>query len=91
MSVKPYSTATLAATSTLPVCRRTSGSAASAATARPMNSGDSELVRSSQAAASRTFSVRTNPGYKDSAVTQCGRNSTAISAVILSVAAFDTP
>src|SRR5260370_35613856 len=91
MSVKPYSTATLAATSTVPVYRMTSGSAASAATARPMNSGDSEFVRSSQGAASMTFSVLTNPGYKDTAVTPYGRNSTAISAVILSVAAFDTP
>src|SRR6266702_957784 len=91
MSEKPYSTATLAATSTVPVCRMTSGSAASAATARPMNSGDSEFVRSSQGAASMTFSVLTNPGYKDTTVTPCGRNSTAISAVILSVAAFDTP
>src|SRR6266436_3084074 len=91
MSVQPYSTATLAATSTVPVYRMTSGSAASAATARPMNSGDSEFVRSSQGAASMTFSVLTNPGYKDTAATPCGRNSTAISAVILSVAAFDTP
>jgi len=44
-----------------------------------------------QGAASMTFSVLTNPGYKDTAVTPYGRNSTAISAVILSVAAFDTP
>ena len=34
MSVKPYATPRLAATSTVPVCRMTSGSAASAATAQ---------------------------------------------------------
>ena len=67
------------------------GSAASAAIARPMNSADSELVRSSCAGASMTFSVLTNPGYNDTTVTPKGRSSTTISAVILSVAAFETP
>jgi serine/threonine-protein kinase len=62
MSVKPYSFARLAATNTFPVWRSTSGSAARAATARPMNSADSELVMSSHCAASMTFSVRTRPG-----------------------------
>ena len=38
-----------------------------------------------------TFSVLTNPGYRDPAVTPCRRNSTAVCSVILSVAAFDTP
>jgi hypothetical protein len=64
VSLKPYSIAKRAATKTPPVCRMTSGSAARAVTARPINSGDSELLRSSHAAACRTFSVLTSPGYR---------------------------
>ena len=37
-----------------------------------MNSGDSELLRSSHAAASMTFSVRTSPGYSDTTATPWG-------------------
>src|SRR5215475_10346610 len=91
ISVKSYCSATPAATNTVPVCRMTSGSPAKATTARPMNSGDSELERSSHAAASITFSVRANPGYSGTAVTPCGCSSTAMSVVSLSVAALDTP
>jgi hypothetical protein len=40
----------------------TSESEASAAIVRPMNSGDSELLKSSHAADAITFSVRTIPG-----------------------------
>src|SRR4029077_10953734 len=80
MSAKPYSLATAAATHTFPVWRSTSGSAASAATARPMNSGDSELLMSSHLAASITFSVRTSPGYSDTTATPKGWSSTAMSA-----------
>ena len=82
MSVKPYSSARPAATRPAPVCFITWESAASAATARPMNSGDSELLRSSYAAASMTFSVLTSPGFRDTTVTPWGRNSLAMSAVI---------
>jgi hypothetical protein len=91
MSVKPYSIASMGATRTVPVCRITSGSAARAVTVRPMNSGDSELLRSSQAAARITFSVLTVPGYSETTLTPCGRSSVAISEVILSVAALETP
>src|SRR5262249_35351482 len=69
MSAKQYCVATGPHPSTVPVWRLPSQSPASAATARPMNSGDSELERSSHAAASMTFSVLTSPGYSDTAVT----------------------
>src|SRR5205823_1036744 len=91
VSVKPYSSARRAATCTVPVRSMTLGSEASAATARPTNSGDSELLRSIHAAASMTFSVLTSPGYSDTTATPCGASSTAMSADILSVAAFATP
>ena len=68
----------------------TLGTAANAATTRPMNSGLSELLRSKDLAAS-TASVRTRPGESDTAVTPCDLNSCAMSDVILSVAAFAIP
>src|SRR3954452_10732504 len=46
---------------------------------------------SSHAAASMTFSVLTSPGYSETTATPWGLSSTAMSAVILSVAAFETP
>ena len=46
MSVKLYSRASAAATRTRPDFSMMSGAVANAATARPMNRGDSELLKS---------------------------------------------
>ncbi len=58
MSVKPYSRASPPEESDAPLCRWTSGSAASAATARPTKRGDSEMATKCgfPAAASRQVS-----------------------------------
>src|SRR5262252_2578788 len=62
ISVKPYSFAGAADTSTFPEYRSTSGSDARATTARPLNSGDSEFGKSRPRANSMIFSVLTRPG-----------------------------
>jgi hypothetical protein len=77
-------------TTTCPLQRSISGFPAKAATARPMNCGLPELLRSKTPAAS-TASVRASPGYSETAVTPWRRSPCVMSAVSLSVAAFATP
>src|SRR5215217_2462664 len=65
-SVTPYDSATSAATSQRPVNSKTLASAASAATARPTNSGVSRLVSFSKYwMLASTPSVSTSPGYNE--------------------------
>src|SRR3989442_13842476 len=89
-ALNPYSKSIFAATSTCPDFCTMLGSEANAAIAHPINCGDSELLRSKNAADSITLSFLTRPGYKDTTPTLCSRSSCAMSAVILSVAALDT-
>src|SRR5688500_3169327 len=68
-----------------------SGSAARAATTRPINCGDSELLISKCFAFFITLSVRTSPGYRETTATLNFFSSCAIYSDILSTAALDTP
>src|SRR5262245_64791417 len=90
MSGNPYSVASAAATTTDPLHLATLGSPASAATARPMNSGLSELLKSKTPAPS-TPSVRTRPGYSETTVTPCDVSSCAMSDAMRSVATLASP
>src|SRR6185503_4910432 len=87
----PYSSASCAATSTCPLFFRMLGSFASAATMRPMNCGDSELLMSKCLALRITDSVLTKPGYRETTATLYFFNSRAMYSVILSMAALETP
>ena len=60
ISAKPYFSAQVAATTTEPDVAKTVGSAAMAAIARPMNCGDSELLRSRYGAAAMTHATMQN-------------------------------
>ncbi len=99
-SVKPYSSARSRAETAVPDHRVTFGSVASATTARPMNRGDSEVLRSRVsgsrpiAAPTSMRSVRTKPGQTettDTASAPCCASSCAVSAVMRSSAHFPTP
>src|SRR5436190_495943 len=74
-SVKPYRAARSTTVRVAPECRATSGSAASAATARPTNSVDSVLAASSGVRSMRSVCIQ--PGDTATAVTPAGASSAA--------------
>src|SRR5258706_6534744 len=87
----PYSNASCAATKTCPLLFMMFVSFASAATTRPINCGDSELLISKCLALRITDSVRTKPGYNATTATLNFSNSCAMYSDILSTAALETP
>ena len=101
-SVKPYSRASRLDQNDPPERSMISGSAASATTARPLNLGVSPKLMSSpcelhvavlgaSVACESRPSVRTRPGHSETTATPWGRSSSAVSRVILSIAALPTP